>query len=285
MSLPACGTLYVVATPIGNLDDLSARAAAVLSSVALILAEDTRRTRTLLERHSIRTRTAAYHEHNEARETPRALARLAAGESLALVSDAGTPLVSDPGARLVNAAIAAGIPVVPVPGASALLAAVVGSGLPAGEFTFLGFLPRRGDARTRAIAEVVRSPRTIVLYEAAPRVAATLNELAGAGAGERPAVIARELTKRFEEFVRGTVSELAGRATADTPRGEVVLVVGGRTEEPVPDMASVVNAARELAATGHSARDVAQALTVRFSIPRNEAYRIARDATSGRAGD
>lgn len=278
------GTLYVVATPIGNLGDMTARAIEVLTSVALVLAEDTRRTRVLLDHYAIHTPSAPYHEHNEARETPRLVARLAAGEAMALVSDAGTPLLSDPGARLVDAAVAAGVRVVPIPGASALLAALVAAGLPTARFTFLGFLPRRGGERAAAIADVVASPRTVILYEAPPRAHATLQALASAGAGERRCVLARELTKLHEEFVRGSVRDVAAHVAAHPPRGELVLAIEGRAPSP-PD----TDAARERAATlrdrGASVRDVARALTDELGLPRNVAYAIAREGAAGGAAD
>ncbi|HEU4564397.1 MAG TPA: 16S rRNA (cytidine(1402)-2'-O)-methyltransferase, partial [Gemmatimonadaceae bacterium] len=223
----APGTLFIVSTPIGNLGDISLRALDTLRAVSAILAEDTRHTRHLLDRHGVATPMEAYHEHNEARATPRLIERLRGGASLALVSDAGTPLLSDPGSRLVRAAVEAGLPVVPIPGASALLAALVASGLDTERFTFFGFLPRKGREREEAVADVVASRHTAVLYEAPPRVAETLAELAAAGAAEREAVVARELTKQFEELRRGTVAELA-RYYADSPvRGEVVLLIAG----------------------------------------------------------
>jgi len=274
------GTLYVVSTPIGNLGDMTTRATEVLSSVALVLAEDTRHTRPLLAHFGIRTPMASYHRHNEARETPALVQRLLQGDSLALVSDAGTPLLSDPGARLVSAAIAAGISVVPVPGASALLGALVMSGLPVDEFTFVGFLPRRGHDRTRALAEVVNSSRTVVLYEAGPRIGATLAGLAAAGARARRAVIAREITKRFEEAMRGTVEELCARVGGEPPRGELVLVIEGALREE-PDAAGATMRAAALGAAGHSVRDVTERLVAEFGLARNAAYRIARAAADG----
>ena len=272
----APGTLHVVSTPIGNLGDLSPRAVEVLRSVTAILAEDTRHTRTLAERFDIRTPMVAYHEHNEAKSTPGFVARLLAGESLALVSDAGTPLLSDPGSRLVRAAIDAGITVSPVPGASALLAALAGAGLATDRFTFFGFLARKGGERTRAIAEIVALPHTAVLYEAPGRVGETLEDLAGAGAGAREAVVARELTKQYEEFRRGTVAELARYYQEHEARGEVVLLVGG-APAVVADEASLRARAAALRAEGMSARDVTRVLMEQLHAPRNLAYRIAHE--------
>jgi 16S rRNA (cytidine1402-2'-O)-methyltransferase len=270
------GTLYVVSTPIGNLGDLSPRAVQTLQSVDGVLAEDTRHSRPLLARHGIATAVLSYHEHNEAKATPRLVARLVSGESLALISDAGTPLLSDPGARLVRAAIAAQVRVSPVPGPSALLAALVGSGIAADRFTFFGFLPRKGRARADAIAEIAALGHTAVVYEAAPRVAETLGALAAAGASTRPAAVARELTKQFEEFRRGTVASLEASYREEQPRGELVLVVAGGTP-PAVDEAELRERARALRAEGLSARDVARVLSEEANAPRNLAYRVAHE--------
>jgi 16S rRNA (cytidine1402-2'-O)-methyltransferase len=241
-----------------------------------VLAEDTRRTRQLLDHYGIRTPMVAYHEHNEARSVPRLLERLAGGEDLALVSDAGTPLLSDPGSRLVTAALERGFQVVPVPGASALLASLVASGLPGERFTFYGFLPRQGREREAALGEVARWRHTAVIYEAPSRTAATLHALREAGAGDRRAVVARELTKKFEEFRRGTVSELAAYYQDAAPRGEVVILIGPGADE-APDEATLSTAARRLRAEGLSPRDVARRLSKDFSAPRNLAYRLAQE--------
>ena len=269
------GTLFVVSTPIGNLGDLSARAVEVLRTVSAILAEDTRHSRILCERHELHTALIAYHEHNEAKATPGLVARLVAGESLALISDAGTPLVSDPGARLVRAAIDAGVKVSPVPGASALLAALAGAGLPTERFTFFGFLERKGGERTRAIAEIAALGHTAILYEAPGRIAATLNDLAASGAAERDAVVARELTKTYEEFRRGTVAELAAYYGATEPRGEIVLLIAGAVTAPLDEEALRARA-RSLRAAGQTPRDVTQALLA-DGVPRNLAYRLAHE--------
>lgn len=270
------GTLYVVSTPIGNLGDLSARAADTLRAVDAVLAEDTRHSRPLLERCGVKTPLVAYHEHNEAKATPKLLARLVAGESLALISDAGTPLLSDPGARLVRAAIEAGVRVAPVPGPSALLAALVGSGIATDRFTFLGFLPRKGRERSAAIAQIAGFTHASVLYEAAPRVAETLGDLVEAGAADREAVVARELTKQFEEYRRGTVRSLEESCRKEAPRGEVVLVIAGRAPAK-PDESVLRERARALRAEGLSARDVARVLSSEARAPRNLAYRVAHE--------
>jgi 16S rRNA (cytidine1402-2'-O)-methyltransferase len=271
------GTLYVVSTPIGNLRDITLRAIDVLRSVDLILAEDTRHSRTLLEHHGIETRAISYHEHNEARATATAMARLRDGRDVALISDAGTPLLSDPGERLVSAAAEAGVPVVPVPGPSAVLAALVASGLGTGRFTFYGFLPRKGRERDEALRDLSGLRHTAVLYEAPPRVAQTLADLAEHGAGSRRVVVARELTKQFEEFRRGTVAELGAYYEDSAPRGEVVIVLEGATPQPVAEEELRMRA-RELRAAGLSARDVAAALVRDDGASRNLAYRIAHEA-------
>ena len=278
----APGSLYVVSTPIGNMGDFSFRAVEVLRQVAAVLAEDTRHSRPLLARHDVQTPMVAYHEHNEAKTAPGLVARMRAGESLALISDAGTPLLSDPGARLVEAAAAAGIAIVPVPGASALLAALVAAALPADRFTFFGFLPRKGRERQDAVSDVAALRHTAVLYEAPSRVAATLAELATAGAEGRRCAVARELTKQFEEVRRGTVGELAAYYGDSAPRGEVVIVIEGAAPAEVDDDAARARA-RELLDAGGSARDVAAALVRELGLPRNAAYRMAQDAGAGRS--
>ncbi len=272
----APGTLYVVSTPIGNLGDITYRAVEVLRSVATVLAEDTRHSRALLDRYEIPTPVQSYHEHNEARATPGLLARLQEGASLALITDAGTPLLSDPGARLVRAAIDAEIPVVPVPGASALLAALVASGLPADRFTFFGFLPRKGRERSEALGAIASLEHTAVLYEAPPRVAATLTDLDAAGAGDREAVVARELTKQFEEVRRGTVRALARYYEDSAPRGEVVILLEGAVAE-TPDENALRERARALRGEGLSPRDVMHQLVREHGASRNLAYRIAHE--------
>jgi 16S rRNA (cytidine1402-2'-O)-methyltransferase len=272
----APGTLFIVSTPIGNLGDLSARAIETMQAVSAVLAEDTRHSRPLLQKFGIQTSLMAYHEHNEAKATPTLIARLLAGDSFALISDAGTPLLSDPGARLVRAAIDVGVTIAPVPGASALLAALVGAGLSAERFTFFGFLARKGRERTEAIAEIAALRHTAVLYEAPPRVADTLADLVEAGVGEREAVVARELTKQFEEFRRGTVRELSESYKEHPPRGEVVLVIAGGTVE-VASEETLRTRAKALRDSGLSARDVVRVLMEESNAPRNLAYRLAHE--------
>ncbi len=266
--------LYIVSTPIGNLGDMTFRGVEVLRHVALILAEDTRHARTLLSHFDIATPLAAYHEHNEAASCARLVARLQTGDELALISDAGTPLLSDPGARLVRAALDAGIRVVPIPGASAVLAALVASGLAGERFTFFGFAPRRHGERRATVATVVELPHTAVLYEAPTRTGAMLAALADAGAATRQAVVARELTKVFEEVRRGTVGDLAAYYASTPPRGEVVIVVEGREEQPRDESAWRARA-RALRAGGAAPREIAAVLMHEEGVPRNLAYRLA----------
>ncbi len=269
------GTLFLVATPIGNRADLTPRAIETLQKVALIVAEDTRHSAPLLAWAGISTSVRSYHAHNEAEQTPRLIAHLLEGSDVALISDAGTPLVSDPGARLVEAAVAAGITVTAIPGASAILAALVASGLSAAAFTFLGFLPRAATERMTAAKMVLAMPHTVVLYEAPPRVAGLFSVLAEAGGSERRAVVARELTKLHEEFRRGTVAELAAYYEATAPRGEVVVLIDGAPPE-VPDREAALLRAESLRADGTSVRDTARLLQEEFGVARNEAYRLAQ---------
>lgn len=271
------GALYVVSTPIGNMGDFSFRAVEVLRRVATVLAEDTRHSRHLLERYEIGTPLTPYHEHNEAKTTPRLIERLLGGEQIALISDAGTPLLSDPGARLVQAAVDAGITVTSVPGASALLAALVTSGLPVDRFTFFGFLPRKGADRRATIAEIVELRHAAVVYEAPLRVGATLAELTAAGAGHRATVVARELTKQFEELRRGTLADLAAYYVSVPPRGEVVIVVAGGSAPVAASEDDIRARADALRAEGLTARDIASALQAELGASRNVAYRLARE--------
>lgn len=231
---PAAGTLHVVATPIGNLADLSPRALDTLRTVDAICAEDTRHTRQLLAHFGVERPLLALHEHNEAEVAERLVARLLAGESLALVSDAGTPLVSDPGFRLVRAARAAGVRVSPVPGPSALIAALSVAGLPSDRFAFEGFLPAKAGARRERLAALAGEPRTLVFYESSHRIADTLADCAAAFGGERPAAVARELTKLFETVLDGDLAALQARVEADPNqrKGEFVLLVQGAGEDP-----------------------------------------------------
>jgi len=271
------GALYVVSTPIGNLGDITHRALEVLRSVSVVLAEDTRHSRRLLDHYQIRTPLAAYHEHNEAKATPRLVTRLLAGESMAMITDAGTPLLSDPGARLVAAAAEKDIAVVPIPGASALLAALVASAIEADRFTFFGFLDRKGKGRGATIAELRRLSHTAVLYESPNRTGATLSELVAAGMGSRRAAVARELTKQFEEVRRGTLDDLARYYGDVPPKGEVVIVIAGAVEASSSEE-QLRERVQALRASGASARDIASSLVDELGAPRNLAYRLAHES-------
>jgi len=259
--------------------DMSFRAVEVLSSAALVVAEDTRHSRRLLDHYQIRAPCSPYHEHNEARETPRLVKRLLAGDSVALITDAGTPLLSDPGSRLVSAAIAAGVSVVPIPGASALLAALVASGLAGDQFTFFGFLPRKGKERLRSLTGIMRLTHTAIVYESPVRLGATLKELAEAGVGARAAVVARELTKKFEEFTRGTIAELSRRYAESPPKGEVVILICGAPDVELGEDAIRDHAAR-LRNEGATIREIVDRLIAELGAPRNVAYRIAHELLS-----
>ena len=239
MTASAPGILHVVATPIGNLGDLSPRAQEVLRSADAVCAEDTRHTRQLLAHFGIERPLLALHEHNEEAMAQRVVERLLAGQSLALVSDAGTPLVSDPGFRVVRAARAAGIRVSPVPGPSAIIAALSVAGLPSDRFAFEGFLPAKPAARRERLARLAGETRTLVFYEASHRIAESLQDLGGAFGGERPAVLARELTKLFETVLDGTLDSLLAtvRADADQRKGEFVVVVQGAGEDETAKIA------------------------------------------------
>ena len=273
------GTLYVVATPIGNLEDVTQRALAVLREASLVLAEDTRRTRVLLDRYGIAARPRSLHAHNEASRAEQALAVLAEGGAVALVSDAGTPLVSDPGERLVARAIEAGHSVVPVPGPSALLAALVASGLPAAAFSFVGFLPRRAGERARRLAELAPRSETLVLFESPRRLGALHAELEAAF-GPRRACVAREVTKLHEEIARGTLAELAARFAAGA-RGEVTVVVEGAARAAVAaDDASLRERVRAGLAAGLSARDLAAQLARETGTPRRALYALALEESA-----
>ncbi len=232
--------LYLVATPIGNLGDITLRALETLAGADVLACEDTRVTRVLLDRYGIATRPYAYHEHNADEVGPRLVAALDEGRSVALVSDAGTPLVSDPGYRLGQLALAAGHKVVPLPGASAPLAALVGSGLPNDSFLFAGFLPTKDKARRDRLGELATVPATLVFFESPHRIGATLAAAADVLGADRPAAVCRELTKAFEEFRRGTLAGLAAHY-AENPqvKGEIVLVIGPPTEQAPPEAADV----------------------------------------------
>jgi 16S rRNA (cytidine1402-2'-O)-methyltransferase len=268
------GTLYVVSTPIGNLEDLSPRAKDVLSRVDVLACEDTRVTGKLQRRFGIRTPALSYHEHNELARSRELLARLQAGKDVALVSDAGTPLVSDPGYRLVRAAREAGVPVRAIPGPSAVLAALAVSGLPASRFTFVGFLPPKGKARARAVLELRAFDHTLVLFESGTRIGSLLQDLAKA-LGPRKAALLREMTKLHEEHRSGSLLDLAQWASSRDFKGELTLVVSGERPEALPavEVSSLAPRFRELREQGHSARAAAKLLAKERGLASREVYR------------
>jgi 16S rRNA (cytidine1402-2'-O)-methyltransferase len=277
------GVLYLVATPIGNLEDITARAIRILREVAVIAAEDTRVTRKLLAHFDIHTPLTSYHAHTESGKTDHLIQRLLAGEAVALVSDAGTPCISDPGAELVQAAITAGVRIEPIPGASAAIAALIASGLTPARFTFEGFLPRTND-RKEQIREVVAEPRTVILYESSPRLVDTLTDLHRATDDTRRVVVARELTKKFEEFIRGTLPEVITYYREHPPKGECVILLEGNSQpKPQSPTLSPDALARTLLAEGNSPRDVVKAVAHAADIPRNTAYAIVLQAQEGLA--
>ncbi|UPG73095.1 16S rRNA (cytidine(1402)-2'-O)-methyltransferase [Roseomonas gilardii subsp. gilardii] len=279
--------LVLVATPIGNLGDLSPRAIATLKGADAILCEDTRVTGPMLARQGVGTSLIPLHDHNEASMVPRLLERLRSGARLALVSDAGTPLVSDPGFRLTRAAIDSGLPVTAVPGPNAALVALTLSGLPPHPFLFQGFLPAKAAARGVEIGRIAGLERsglraTLILYESPHRLAESLAALAEGLGSERPAAVARELTKRFEEVRHASLGELAAHYAVHAPRGEIVLVVGPAPEEAVPGEADLDAQIRRALATGASLRDAAAIVATATGLPRRQVYSRALQLGSTR---
>jgi len=274
------GQLFIVATPIGNLEDITQRALRVLREVDLIACEDTRHTRKLLNHFGISTPTLSYHEHNERERAAELCELLESGKGIALVSDAGTPLVSDPGFRIVNAAIERGISVVPIPGPAALTTALAASGLPTDQFLFAGFLPSRGNARRAKLEELRANPATLIFYEAPHRIVATLKDARDV-LGTRQAVVARELTKLHEEFARGTLAELfesfSGKPAV---RGEIVLMICGRGSEPAPADATTPpeqqlrDRVDQLERDGLDSKDALKRAARELGIKRAAAYRM-----------
>ena len=274
------GVLHVVATPIGNLGDLSDRARDTLAAVDLVVAEDTRRTGRLLQSIGVRTKLRSFFDGNERERTPTIVRELAEGRSVALVSDGGMPLLSDPGYRLVTACIGAGIEVRVVPGPSSVLAALVVSGLPTDRFAFEGFLPRTAGERRARLAAVARDPRTLVFFESPRRVPAMLRDVI-ATLGDRRVALCRELTKLHEEVRRGTITEVLASFEGAPLRGEVVVVVEGDLVGAVVDVAAAIAEARALADAGARKRDAAHTVADRLGISANELYRALLD-TDGR---
>jgi 16S rRNA (cytidine1402-2'-O)-methyltransferase len=271
-------TLYVVATPIGNLEDLSRRAERVLGEVAHVAAEDTRRTGLLLRHLGVRSDLVSLHAHNEAARVDRILGWLDAGDDVALVSDAGTPLVSDPGARIVSAAGDAGHSVVAVPGPSAVLAALVTAGIPCERFAFLGFVPRKGRERDSTLDRIAGSPEACVVFESPERLGALLDDLARVCGSDRRAAVGRELTKLHEEVRRGTVEELGAYYQREKARGEVTVVVEAAHEPaPGPDRTAARERALSLLREGGRPSQVARELADALGMPRNEAYAVVQE--------
>jgi 16S rRNA (cytidine1402-2'-O)-methyltransferase len=263
--------LAVCATPIGNLEDVTLRVLAALADADVVLAEDTRHTRGLLARHGIEARVLSYHEHNEAARVAELVPRLLAGEKMALVSDAGLPGVSDPGARIVRAALDAGVPVTVLPGPSAVETALVSSGLVSGRYAFVGFLPRRKGELEALWAELAEWGWPVVAFESPQRLPASLRSLAGV-APEREVAVCRELTKRFEEVVRGSAAELAERFSAP-PKGEITLVIGPALGAPVTRADEAAAAVTELVAAGTPRRAAAEVVGRLTGASRNDLYR------------
>lgn len=283
---PLAPGLYLVATPIGNARDITLRALDVLAAADVLAAEDTRNTSRLLMIHGVRRPAGSllipYHDHNGAAQRPRLLAALAEGRSVALVSDAGTPMVADPGYRLAVEAIAAGYPVTAVPGASATLAALAVAGLPSDRFLFAGFLPPKEAGRQRTLSELAAVPATLVFYELPHRLAESLSTMAAVLGADRAAAVCRELTKRFEEVERGTLDELAtAYAAAPEPRGEIVVLVGPPLDRPpTPE---TLDAVLGEALRGRSLRDAVAEVAEALGLPKKEVY--ARALALGRAAD
>jgi probable S-adenosylmethionine-dependent methyltransferase, YraL family len=270
---PLTSGLYVVATPIGNLKDISFRALNVLAAADAVLAEDTRVTKVLLAHYGITTPLVAYHEHSNDAVRERMLQRLREGQVLALVSDAGTPLVSDPGYKLVQVAIAEGLPVTPIPGPSAILTALVVSGLPSDRFFFEGFLPAKTGARRARLAEIGTIPGTLMLFESPHRLVEMMQDAAEI-LGNRPAAVARELTKLYETVRRGNLQELAARYAAEgPPKGEIVVLIG-QSSEPMPEResAALVDARLGELLEGHSIKDAAAIVAEETGEPKREVY-------------
>lgn len=265
------GTLYLVGTPIGNLGDLTDRARKTLAAVDLVAAEDTRRTGRLLGGLGIRARMLSFFDGNEEQRIPELLAALREGADVAVVSDAGMPGLSDPGYRLVVACLDAGIDVDVIPGPSAVVSALVVSGLPTDRFVFEGFLPRSGKARSERLEALAAEPRTIVIFESPKRVQSTLRDLVEIG-GDRRVAVVRELTKLHQEVIRGSASEVLERLGSKEPKGEVVLVVEGGSEEPSADEAEAVRLAGALVRDGARKRDAARRISELTRVPASRIY-------------
>ena len=274
------GTLYVVATPIGNLEDITLRALRVLKEVDVIAAEDTRHTQILLNHYGIRTPLTSYHEHNEKTKARQLMSRLERGEQIALVSDAGTPAISDPGYRLAVEAIRGGIPVIPIPGASALTAVLSAGGLPTDRFVFDGFLPAKKQERRARLRALSSETRTLVIYEAPHRLTETLNDLAEI-LGDREIVLAREVSKVHEEFLRGRLTEVAKQVAGREIKGELTLLIGGSRGQSEVSQEQIEEEIRKLKDDGLRVKEIAEILGEKYGYSKKEIYRLAL-AQSGR---
>lgn len=267
------GKLYIVPTPIGNLEDMTLRALRILQEVSLIAAEDTRTSRVLLQHYDIKTPLTSYHEHNKLRKLEAIFDALAQGD-VALISDAGTPGISDPGYELVGEAIARDIPIVPLPGPSAITTALVGSGLPSDGFVFLGFLPKKASGRRDLFQSLAEERRTLIAYESPHRLAETLQILQEV-LKDRPVCVAREMSKRYEEFFRGSASEAHERFSQENPKGEITLLIGGATDEQLQwDEARILTTLRERLGAGESLSRVARALAIESGWKKGEVYQL-----------
>ena len=274
LSLSMPGILYIVATPIGNLEDITLRALRVLKEVDMIAAEDTRHTQILLSHHDIHTPLTSYHEHNEKTKSQELVTRLARGQNVALVSDAGTPAISDPGFRLVVRAIRAGVRIIPVPGASALTAVLSASGLPTDRFVFEGFLPARKTQRRERLQTLRDETRTLIFFEAPHRLKDTLGDIREL-LGNREAVLAREVSKIHEEFLRGPASELVRALGSDAIRGEVTLIISGSSGLPGVSEDRLKAEILELKGKGLRVKEIAEVLGEKFGYPKKDIYRLA----------
>ena len=279
----APGTLYVVATPIGNLEDITYRAVKILGEVDLVAAEDTRHSRKLLDRFNIRKPLLSYHDHNERQRYGEILERLLAGENIALVSDAGTPCIADPGYRLIAACRTAGVSVVPIPGASALVAALSASGVATDRFTFEGYLPSRAKARIDLLKRMAGEQRTMVFYETPHRLLAALNDLVQVFGGERSLVIAREMTKMHEEFFYGRADDAVAHFSRQPVKGEVVLILPPSSAGP---QMNARDALRELMGeSGLSRREAVKMIAREYGLPVSDVYRVSLGLTEKDAED
>ena len=268
------GTLYVVATPIGNLEDITLRALRVLKEVDVIAAEDTRHTQILLNHYGIRTPLTSYHEHNEKTKARQLMSRLERGEQIALVSDAGTPAISDPGYRLAVEAIRGGIPVIPIPGASALTAVLSAGGLPTDRFVFDGFLPAKKQERRARLRALSSETGTLVIYEAPHRLTETLNDLAEI-LEDREIVLAREVSKVHEEFLRGRLTEVAKQVAGREIKGELTLLIGGSRGQSEVSQEQIEEEIRKLKDDGLRVKEIAEILGEKYGYPKKEIYRLA----------